>query len=509
MSDAHSSELKSLVYFGDDAKLAYTVDSGGNRVPDFSRCGYMGGGVKIPDVSVVSTLTPIDGSRDDTARIQSAIDKLSGSRADKNGFRGTLLLKRGVYRVSGTLQIAESGLVLRGEGARAAGTVIIATGTNKRALIQVGSGGPGKEIAGSRSVIADDFVPVGANRLRVEAQHIFRQGDSVVVYSLANSEWIKELGTDKLNRGPSDEVKNWTAAEYGIRYERVVTGISGSTITLDAPIVSAIDKKYGGGCVYKAETDGRIRNVGIETLRLVSEYKQGDKSDEEHGWDGVRINSLSDGWVRNVTAVHFGYSCVNISSRGKNITVQDCACLDPVSKITGGRRYSFALAGQLCLIQRCYTREGRHDYVMHARVPGPNVFLDCVADNPHSDSGPHHRWSTGTLYDNIACGALNVQWRGRSGTGHGWAGANMVFWNCRAASIDCQKPPTANNYCIGCTGKIRGSGYIESKDKSVEPRSLYLKQLSDRLGAAAVRNIATEEQLKGTVDDWLRKRLSE
>ena len=115
--------------------------------------------------------------------------------------------------------------------------------------------------------------------------------------------------------------------------------------------------------------------------------------------------------------------------------------------------------------------------------------------------------ATGT-YDNVACGDLNVQWRGRSGTGHGWAGANTVFWNCRAGSIDCQKPPTANNYCIGCTGSIRGSGYIASKGHPVLPRSLYLKQLEDRLGKQAVKNVTTQDQREGTIDELLRSRLS-
>ena len=66
------------------------------------------------------------------------------------------------------------------------------------------------------------------------------------------------------------------------------------------------------------------------------------------------------------------------------MTVQDSQCLDPVSQITGGRRYSFPIHGQLSLVQRCYTRRGRHDYVLHARVPGPNVFLDCTADIAHN-----------------------------------------------------------------------------------------------------------------------------
>jgi len=241
---------------------------------------------------------------------------------------------------------------------------------------------------------------------------------------------------------------------------------------------------------------------------LVSEYDASKgHNDEAHAWDAIRIAALADGWVRNVTAVHFGYSCVNILSSGIRITVQDSACLDPISRITGGRRYSFALDGQLCLVQRCYTRGGRHDYVMHSRARGPNVFLDCVADQTHSDSGPHHRWATGTLYDNIACGALNVQWRGRSGTGHGWAGANMVFWNCRTRSIDCQKPPTANNYNIGCTGSVGGNGYIASRGVPVKPRSLYFAQLAERFGAQAVDAITTPAQREGSIDDEIRAQL--
>ena len=199
-------------------------------------------------------------------------------------------------------------------------------------------------------------------------------------------------------------------------------------------------------------------------------------------------------WARDVTSVHFGYSCVTIGSLVKWMTVQDAQCLDPVSIITGSRRYSFPVHGQLSLVQRCYTRRGRHDYVLHARVPGPNAFVDCVADNAHSDTGPHHRWSVCTLFDNVKVdgNAINVQDRQSSGTGHGWAGAQKVLWNCEAESFIIQKPPTSQNYAIGCIGKKRDGrhkredGYWESHGKKVTPRSLYLKQLEDRLGIEAV-----------------------
>ena len=64
----------------------------------------------------------------------------------------------------------------------------------------------------------------------------------------------------------------------------------------------------------------------------------------------------------------------------------------------------------------------------------------------------------------------------------------MVFWNCRTKSIASDRPPTANNYVIGCAGNFRGKGHKESHGSTVKPRSLYLKQLEERLGKEAVTN---------------------
>src|SRR6266487_521732 len=66
-----------LVYPGPDGKLRYQGDENGNTIPDFSNCGYMGGGVEIPDVPTKATLEPVANSKDDTDRIQKAIDRLS------------------------------------------------------------------------------------------------------------------------------------------------------------------------------------------------------------------------------------------------------------------------------------------------------------------------------------------------------------------------------------------------------------------------------------------------
>jgi hypothetical protein len=85
---------------------------------------------------------------------------------------------------------------------------------------------------------------------------------------------------------------------------------------------------------------------------------------------------------------------------------------------------------------------------------------------------------------------LNVQDRQWSGTGHGWAGANMVFWNCVANSFKCQQPPTAQNFGVGCQGPLVKGNYVkshpdgwwESPGQPVQPASLYLEQRAERIG---------------------------
>ncbi len=55
-------------------------------------------------------------------------------------------------------------------------------------------------------------------------------------------------------------------------------------------------------------------------------------------------------------------------------------------------------------------------YVLGSNVPGPNVFLRSTAESTHADIGPHHRWSSGALFDRIDTdGELNIRNRGNMG----------------------------------------------------------------------------------------------
>jgi hypothetical protein len=131
-----------LVHPGPDGKLVYAPDAQGGVIPDFSNCGYQGGGVALPSVSARLTVEPQAGGQDDLPRLQAAIDRVSRLPLDQAGFRGAVLLKRGQYRVNGTLKIAASGVVLRGEGPGKDGTVLIATLPRQYTVIEVGGTGP-------------------------------------------------------------------------------------------------------------------------------------------------------------------------------------------------------------------------------------------------------------------------------------------------------------------------------------------------------------------------------
>lgn len=121
------------VSMGADGLLKYRADEKGNRIPDFSMVGYGTGNHALPDVQARLALKSAGG--DQTARIHAALDALAKLPPAPGGFRGALLLLRGEYRVSGTLRIRASGIVLRGERQDSkTGTVIRDTGKDKDPL---------------------------------------------------------------------------------------------------------------------------------------------------------------------------------------------------------------------------------------------------------------------------------------------------------------------------------------------------------------------------------------
>lgn len=174
----------------------------------------------------------------------------------------------------------------------------------------------------------------------------------------------------------------------------------------------------------------------------------------------VEFDNVANAWASQVVCRHFVFACMDIARGAKHVTVDNCTSLAPISQIVGGRRYAFNIDGQLNLVRNCQSEDGRHSYVTGSRAAGPNVFANSMSTRDWSDIGPHHRWGVGQLYDNVIGGAIRVWDRGNLGSGHGWAGNSVVFYNCQAkmdhaapgysAEIVISSPNTGSNYCIGC-----------------------------------------------------------
>ncbi len=511
-----------LVYPGTDGRLVYVADSLGNIIPDFSNAGYKGGGVPIPYVANKVTVWPVLG--DNSANIQAAIDKVSALPLDASGFRGAVLLKIGTYELEKPISIKASGVVLRGEGMSEIGTILIGKIPKDRQVYGRGGlvniSGP-KAIApqeDTKQIITDKYVPVGARSFNVVSAKGFKVGDKILVRRIGNQDWIKEIGEDSISAGRN----KWRP--FNITYDRVIVDIKGNTITTDVTIFTAVDARWGGGEILKY-TDERIEQSGIENLRGISEYNpsvrqktygnmdrdkldpkfqyQGEEyfSDENHVSNFIVISNAKNVWIRNISALHFATSVIQSNAGSKWITVQDCESWEPVSQRWGGRRFIYQMNGQLCLVQRCFSQKGRHSFVLQNAEASGNVYLNCQAVNPYSTSEPHNHWVNGVLYDNVKAPLTARYWDYIIG----WAGANIVFWNCEGDFL-VQSPPTAKNYSFGHIGinavifnaglqdLKKPNGHVESMDYHVTPKSLYLTQLKERLGIEAVMNVITEGQ---------------
>lgn len=473
-----------------------------NTVPDFSRGGYGGGGVAIPFVPAALTIS--DGVGDDTALIQNAINQVSALPLNADGFRGAVLLRAGEYTVSSTLNVEVSGVVIRGEGQQdGGGTRITYTATNQSDLFHFhGSGGP-DTVGGTTRTIVDSYVPVGTRTLTLADASPFSEGDLIRVTNTVNQDWIEAIGMDLVNPA-------WAPSAFELEFFRYVESVSGNQITLDAPIMQAIETQYGGGTVEQLTHQDAIENVGIENIRLESSFTS--NTDEDHGWEAIDMRNVRNAWVRQVTGRYFGTGLIFVENSSTFVTIEDCAFLDPKSRTIGGNKYSFHVDdSSYNLVQRCLTRGGRHDYVTGSLTPGPNVFVDSLATQASSDIGPHFRYGTGELYDNIKSNNdINAQNRFNSGTSHGWSGAQIMFWNVVAKNIRSDAPAGAMNWSVGTVGnKAQGDfgavsaaepfGIWESEGVPVQPRSLYYAQLKERLGRNALIEVMLPQQMEGTI----------
>jgi hypothetical protein len=419
-----------------------------------------------------------------------------------------------------------SGVVLRGVGDGSdsiSNSIILALGDvpHQRPVIVAGGGNTSRwtdRVSGvSQQNITDDTVWAGSRTFTNANASQYGIGDNIVIYHPCTEAWLQAIdygGTHSGEPGSDSTDLPWAVNSQPIVFNRNIVAKNGNTITVDVPIYYTLVRTLSQSYIYKYARTNLKTVIGIEHLRIdiVAGDSTGNQNgNENHAWNAIELTQIEDAWVKNCTMLHFGHSGV-ITNTATRVTVEDCNALDPVSIITGERRYNFNVytASQQVLFNRCHASNGRHHFVSNgASLVSGCVFVDCTSQGAYASSEGHRRWSQALLFDNITeldgprpqqSITIGLYNRGFYGTSHGWASVNSVLWNydTHNGTAIIQRPPTGQNFAIGVRGSVvagtrppapfnHPAGFIEGTNQpGLTPRSLYFAQLQDRLSTVGV-----------------------
>ncbi|KAK3827728.1 MAG: hypothetical protein J3Q66DRAFT_434417 [Benniella sp.] len=375
----------------------------GDRILDFSMVGWNEGNTDIPNaeaIPVVKRLWPRQGADseldkgDDTDRIQRAFDHVS--QATENLVQsnqvvptGSLVLERGVYRISRSLKIRRSGLLFRGDSAGGSRIVCQWKPTGPRYAIEI-EGREDQMLEDTDIPVVSDYTPVGSFSLALDPTYFeeteLAVGDQVVVTRVGNDRWVKDIGMDDFDSDKKG-VKPWKKMRTG----RSVLLTNGRALSSLTPL-----------CLFRS--GGRIL-AARTTDEMLDEKGRGSKD------------------------YRFSYEIFANYAFHEMLSGQS----------------AFQLSGQLVLIKHSLSQGSFHFFVDINHVMGPSVFHRLQATNigkPHQPMpldfapgrvGPHMKFCTGILVDQgVTDGSIQIVNRGDMGTGQGYAGANSVVWNSHA-----------------------------------------------------------------------------
>lgn len=480
-------------------KLLYTYTSKGDRIPDFSYAGYEGGGVALPSIPAKRTIKP--SGADDCDAIQSAIDAVSALPL-VNGFRGAVELAPGTFHCGRTLSITASGVVLRGAGDGKNGTTIDMTGSPHLALRIAGH--LQQTDLGSSTYITDAYVPAGTSVIHVDHSANLHPGDLLLIRKPVTQAWIKFMGMDNIFRNGRPE--HWIRAPW-LDVRRQIAAVNGNTITLTVPLMDDYGARFfdgGHALVSKIDLSGQLSHIGIEDLRFVAPKRVIALGEPAFG--GLAIRDVVDSWLRSVALLDTTNG-ISINSGSERMTFLKCSVVQEAAVTSHAKPADFACNGSQILFDRC-TGSGDSTFyiVTQAGQQGPVVALNCrFLGNGAIE--PHQRWSTGLLIDkcDVPGGGIDLMNRGEMGSGHGWPIGWSVVWNSSAQRLGMNQPPGSYIWSIGNRGQQTDPAFpvfdggppraplppatVDSPGKPVQPQSLYLAQLKERLGKAALKNI--------------------
>lgn len=502
---------------------------------DFSYAGYQRGEQAIPsptgkvfDVTKAPYSADKTGAADATAAIQKAIDDAQTN----NG--GVVYLPAGTYKVSPgsnaqALRISKSNICLKGDGIGKTFILNNSYQMNNKSIIKVTGSASWTSIASSKALLTKDAMnPV--NVLSVDNPSLFKAGDLVMVRNEISDAWITEhKETDWLGSGSSLR---------GLMYCRYITEVDAvnKTITIDIPLRYAL-KTRDAACVFKLS--GMISEVGLLDFSIANIQHSASTGfgEEDYTTSGtaaydchasyvINFSAVVNGWMKNVSTYKPSANTTGTQmlSNGilvqysKNVTVDNCTMRYAQYGGGGGNGYAYRVSANDVLLKNSTANYVRHGFVFSSMWCSGNVFhqcsdvktgIQCGNTGSMSTSGwgsDHHmHFSHSNLIDqcyseNSAFVAFYRNYG--SDPKHRLTSAHTAFWNTSSAGTKGYCVWTQQSrygYAIGTFGtsssvntKENGTGSAAKTDPvditegigkgaSLEPQSLYLDQLSNRL----------------------------
>jgi autotransporter-associated beta strand protein len=323
-------------------------------------------------------------------------------------------------------------------------------------------------------------------------------GDFIIIQRPQTQPWINAIGMNLLTQP-------WSPGT-GLEFERQITAINGNQITVDCPLCNPIEQVWSTGQVFQVTDSARLQQMGVENLCAIGQIA--DYPSNILNGTFMVFQNLKNGWAHDLYLAGWGNG-INLGNGTKWCTVQDCLYTNPATGTASAAPACWTIdsSGAQDLFQRCNSGGGYyHIMVTQDSTPGPNVFLNFNCTGTHYNGGPHQRWAAGVLHDDIIMANdtegngvytpyLAINNRGNDGSGQGWAAGFSVMYNCQVPQFQLEEPTTTTNHynwAIGGSGSednYSDKGIYDTIGTIVSPHSLYLEQLKERKGPAAVLNI--------------------
>jgi hypothetical protein len=456
-----------------------------SRLPDFSFAGYHFGEDPLPVVKVTGNVKDFgakgDGATDDTEAFKRAI---AGTQD------GALFVPEGNYRLSDILWIEKPNLVLRGAGRDK--TVLQFTRELEDIRPNMGAtteGRPTSNYSWSGGFLwvkgQNQSTPISAivaeakrgdQTFTVEKSDGLKVGQRVQVEQTDDA--TKSLLAHLYSDDPGDTAK--ILKPVTVRFVSRVVAVDGNRVTLERPLRWDVRRAWRPTLKTFAPT---VSEVGIEELAIAFPVKPYAGHFTERGMNGLAMDGVADGWVRNVRISN----CDSGIFLGGPFCTIDGLVVDGQRPAKGGDTGHHGVT--LGLDNLLQNFEFQAKFIHDVTVKVGNVVKNGKGVNMSFDH--HKRAPYENLFCNIDVGDGGQIWRSGGGAQLGkHCAARGTFWNIRSRKEMAWPPASFGPDSLNIVGvrtskpaikDSAGKWFEAIPPEELQPADLHAAQLARRL----------------------------